>query len=190
MRSYQLVDARAGSRGDDPRFAAVARDIQTALSSKGLYAAPPGTTPELVIEVDFGMSAPIVTERTRSEPVYVPMPATSSGGLRVGGGPEGAGGQLRYLGSVELPYTVTTYKKFLRLSAREHDAHAEFAQPRQIWSVTVTNQDRSDHLPEYTRLMVAAAMDHIGKNHDEEQRVVMTRRDRRVTFVKEGLGSS
>lgn len=188
--SYQLVDTRPASERGDARWHQVARDVHTALSSRGLYAAPEGTTPELTIEVDYGISAPIVTRGTRSEPIYAVLPPQSSGGLRVGGGIGGAGALPTYLGSREIPYTIRTYRKFLRLTARETGPRTVDSTPRQVWSVLVTNEDKSNDLRGYTRLMIAAAMDSIDENVAEELQIALTPKDARVAFVASGSGSS
>jgi len=188
--SYRLVDARPDARPGDLRFARVAQDVQTALASRGLYAAPEGTTPELIIEVDYGISAPVTTTGVRREPVYLELPGAAYGGMqsREFGGSRVT--QPQYLGERDVPYVLKSYAKFLRLTARESEPATADASPRQVWSVLVTNEDGSDDLRGYTRLMVAAAMDHIGENLPDERHVVMTRSDGRVTFVEEGAGSS
>jgi hypothetical protein len=189
-QSFRLVDARPDSRPGDPRFDHVARDVQTALSGKGLYPAPEGTTPQLIIEVDFGVSAPVVTEHIRREPVYLVMNSSSLGGQRPGSGHMETGTQPRYVGDREVPYLTTTCHKYLRITAREPLSSATNATPRQAWSVMVTNDDPSDNLAEYARLMVAAALDSIGSDTERVRQVVLTKRDDRVTFVEKGLGSS
>ncbi|HEX9781999.1 MAG TPA: hypothetical protein VGA56_04605 [Opitutaceae bacterium] len=186
--SYQLVDVRPGAKAGDPLFSRASRDVQTALSSKGLYAAPAGTTPHLVIEVDFGISAPVVTHRIRKEPVFVMVPRASGLSASYGGDLRSGRMEPLYLESREIPYIVTTYEKFLRLTAREHGPSSAGSRGRQIWSVFVANQDKSDQLARHVRLMAAAAMDHIGRDLASERRVVLTMRDGRVVFVERGMG--
>lgn len=190
QRSYRLVDARPEARPGDLRFARVAQDVQAALSSRGMFAAPEHTTPELIIEVDFGISPPITKTGRRREPFFMELPASAMGNMqsREVGGTRVA--QPQYMGEREVPYVVTTYRKFFRLTARESESAVAGASPRQVWSVLVTNEDSSDDLRGYTRLMVAAAMDHIGKDLPQGQHVVMTRQDGRVAFVAQGPGSS
>ncbi len=188
--SYRLVDARPGTRTGDALFERVAGDVRTALSSRGLYAAPAGTTPQLIIEVDYGISAPVVKRGVRQEPVYLEMPASIYGGTSSRDSGRSRITQPHLLGMADVPFTITTYQKFFRLTARENEPATDGATPRQVWSVLVTNEDGSDKLPIYTRLMVAAAMDHIGEDVPDERRVVLTRRDDRVAFVAQGAGSS
>ena len=176
--SYRLVDARPDSRTGDALFERVAGDVRTALSSRGLYAAPAGTTPHLIIEVDYGISAPVVKRGVRQEPVYLEMPGSIYGGTSSRESGRTRVTQPHLLGMADVPFEITTYQKFLRLTARENEPVTDGATPRQVWSVLVTNEDGSDKLPVYTRLMVAAAMDHIGADVPDERRVVLTREGR------------
>jgi len=190
QRSYRLVDARPDARPGDLRFARVAQDVNTALSRHGMYAAPAGTTPELTIEVDFGVSAPVTRQGVRREPFYMELPGSAYGSTQsreIGGSRVT---QPHYLGERDVPYVIKTYRKYLRLTARVGDPADTSAAPHQVWSVLVTNDDTSDDLRAYTRLMVAAALDHIGDDLPHERRIVMTRKDGRVTFVEEGAGST
>ena len=185
--AYQLIDVRRDAGGAGPAFARVAGDVRTALSSKGLFAAPAGTIPHLEIEVDFGISAPVIEHRIRTEPVVVFVPMAS--GLSSGQGSDLRGTRLqaRSMGSRAVPYTITTYRKFLRLTAWEREPGEKATEGRrQIWSVHVSNQDRSNNLARHVRLMVAAAMDHIGSDLRTEKQVVLTMRDGRVVFVEQG----
>lgn len=189
-QSYRLVDARPASEPGDPAFQQLAADVHTALSSKGLYEAPAGLTPDIVVEVDYGMSAPIHRQCSRTETVMAVMTPGWSSGLNRGFVPGTPGGPQQYLGTREVPYVETTYLKFLRLTARELAPDTGGALGRQVWSLHVTNDDESKDLPHYAHLMVAAAMDYIDQDHAEVRRVVLTRKDRRVTFVERGLQSS
>ncbi len=189
-QSYRLVDARPAVAVDDPDFERMAADVHTALSAKGLYEVPHGLVPDLVVEVDYGMSAPIQTRRFRTEPIHAVMSPGWSSGLNRNSIPGAPGAAQQYLGTRDVPYTEITYQKFLRLTARELVPDTGGALGRQVWSLHVTNQDESNNLGEYARLMVAAAMDSIDQDHAQPRRVVLTRKDRRVSFVEHGLGSS
>lgn len=189
-RSYRLVDARPDARPGDLRFARVAQDVETALSSRGMYAAPEGTTPALIIAVDFGISDPVTTVGTRIEPFYMELPASALGATLYRDAGGGRSVQPHYLGEREVPFVIKTYRKFLRLTARTNGSETDEDTARQAWSVLVTNEDKSDDLRAYARLMVAAAMDHIGDNLPGQRHIVMTRRDGRVTFVAQGADAS
>jgi hypothetical protein len=188
--AYTLVDARPDSAADDASsFAAVARDVHTALSSKGMYAAPAKTSAAVVVEVDYGISAPIARVRMRTEPILVMATRASSLSLQRDGSGMVAAPVLQEVGTREVPYSVTTYEKFVRLTARE--AQPEAGMPaRQLWSVVVSNDDETSDLARCLHLMIAAAMDSIGTDNGKERQLVLTERDGRVRFLEKGLETS
>jgi hypothetical protein len=168
-------------------FARAAADIRTALSSKGLFEAPAGVAPQFEVEIDFGLEGPVQKTLTHTEPVYVSASsAPRSPGSR-GADDFGSAGLPRKIGERTVTTTVTVHRKFLRLTARAVRARDD-DQPRPVlWSVVVTNEDESDDLVRYIRLMAAAAMDVIDKDTGAERRVVLTNHDGRVAFVAQGM---
>ena len=52
--------------------------------------------------------------------------------------------------------------------------------------MVVSNEDESDDLNRYVRLMAAAAMDVINLDTGIERQVVLTRSDGRVQFIEQG----
>lgn len=186
-QSFLLLDARAEADLAEPAFRGVEKDLLTALSGRGFYAAPKGVAPEMLIEVDFGMSAPIVTHHVRVEPVEIMAASAQTFPMRLSGQTAPLGTTRPLVVHQEVPFTVTTYEKFLRLTARDLPRGGDAPVPPQIWSVLVTNRDASDDLATYLPLMIAAAMDSAGRDFEGEQRVVLTGRDGRVAFVQQGM---
>lgn len=189
--SYHLVDARPDPGQDRRVFDSIRRDVETALSSRGYYPAPIGATPDMEIELDFGISAPVVKQHFVSKPVYS-LPSNLNGpSARGSTQPMRASLVPEFKGMTQVPEIVTTYRKFLRLTAREPRVDGPtISIGRQIWSVYVTNEDGSQDLPTYAHLMVAAAMDNVGRDYKGEQQVAFTKRDQRVAFVERGSGLS
>lgn len=186
--SYRLVlsaaaDAAALSPLAEQRLL---RDIRTALSSRGLFEAPAGVTPALEVEIDFGLEGPVQRELTYTEPVYVTAPSAPRTSGRAGAGDFSPAGLPRRLGDRQVTKIVSLFPKFLRLTAREtSDEAGEGRTP--LWSVVVCNEDQSDDLARYTRLMAAAAMDYIDVHASAGEQVVLSYADGRVQFIEQGI---
>jgi len=196
-KSYRLVSGNPEMDSEDLRFKEASGYVKTALSSKGMYEAPPGTEAEMVIEVDYGMEEPRTEMRTISVPIYVSVhspPRIVKVQVR-----DPKTGQVRMVDMVvqdppreelagfqERVITVTVYEKYIRITAREANTDDD-RPPREIWSVYVKNDDESDNLREYVPLMVSAAMDSVDENSSSAKEVVLKDTDERVTFVKKGM---
>jgi hypothetical protein len=196
-QSYQIVSANPEMDQEDLRFKEAEAFVKTALSSKGMYEAPAGTSAQMVVEVDFGMEEPRTKFQTVSEPVY----ALVGGGTRTVTVPvTDAKGNTRYvtyvvydppqrelIGFRDRVITYQVYEKYMRITARETPDQAGDRPPRELWSVYVVNEDEKDDLREYVPLMVSAAMDSINENASSKKDVVLRDTDERVTFVKRGM---
>lgn len=196
--SYHIASGNPEMDSEDLRFKEAAKYVKTALSSKGMYEAPPGTEAEMVVEVDFGMEEPRTEIRTVSVPVYIYVSSPPRlVRMRVR---DPKTGQIREVemvvqdpprqelaGFEEHPQTVTIYEKYIRITARETAGQDGDRPPREIWSVYVKNEDENDNLRDYVPLMVSAAMDSVDENGSTAKEVVLNDSDERVAFVKKGL---
>lgn len=196
-QSYIIVNANPEMAEDDLRFQEAAEYVRTALSSKGMYEAPPGTEPDLTVEVDFGMEEPRTKYITVSEPVY----AMVGGGTRTIMVPvRDPSGKIIYvpqvvydpptkelIGFQDRVVASTVFEKYLRVSAREAQASEGDRPPQEAWSVYVSNEDESDDLRKYIPLMVSASMDSINQNSSNQQEIVLKDDDERVGFVTKGM---
>jgi hypothetical protein len=99
----------------------------------------------------------------------------------------GSAPRPRKIGEREVTTTVLLYTKFLRLSAREAGTSPAEPPGPPLWSVVVTNEDQSDDLVRYTRLMAAAAMDYIGEQSPHGQTILLSYADGRVRFIEQGM---
>lgn len=196
-QSYRVVSANPEMDDQDLRFREAASYVKTALSSKGMYEAPPGTDAEMEVEVDFGMEEPKTKFHTISEPVY----ALVGGGARTVTVPvRDKNGNVTYqtyvvydppqrelIGFQDRVITVQVYEKYMRITSRETPSAENDRPPRELWSVYVVNEDEKDDLREYVPLMVSAAMDSINEDASTKKEVVLKDDDDRVVFVKKGM---
>ncbi len=196
--SYRIASGNPEMDSEDLRFKEAEGYVKTALSSKGMYEAPPGTQADMVVEVDFGMEEPRTETREFEEPVYaefrgppqvmtVPVKDPKTGAVRmvrmIVDGPI----RRELIGFQKRVVTVTVYEKYIRITAREAQSSDGDRPPREIWSVYVKNEDENDDLRKYVPLMVSAAMDSMDENSSSAKEVVLKDKDERVTFVKQGL---
>ena len=72
--SYEIKNKNPLVADDSLRYKEAAGFVKTALSGKGLYEAPPGVKPDMVVDLDYGISPPISKRETVSEPVYINVP--------------------------------------------------------------------------------------------------------------------
>lgn len=160
----------------------ILRDVRTALSEGGLLEAPVGVAPTLEIEVELVLGPARQKALTLAVPVYSEgaQPVSRTDGLGRTAVPGGS--YPRKVGEREITQVVTVHPKALRLTAHPlRSGSAERAAAS--WSVIVTNEDESTDMVAYARLMVAAAMDWIGRSTESPTEVVLTHRDRRVALL-------
>lgn len=191
--SYRVINANPEIDESDLRYLEAVAYLKTALSAKGMYEAPDGTEPDLVIEFDFGMEPRQDVLRAVNRPSMV-MAATPDQPAAVGGvvGRERGRRDMR----AHLPLTdalasgpvrvmkVTSYPKYLRITARETGESDDDQVQREAWSVFVSNADGDDDLRKYVPLMVSAAMDSLNDQTEQDHVVVLTPDDERVAFVR------
>lgn len=174
--SYQLQSAHPEVTGDHAVFRRVADHVKTALSSKGLFEAPAGVTPDMDIEIDFG----IANERTEQRVIDLASPIQS-------GGFHGHGVSNHAGPSDGIVVLVTFYEKFVRITAHERTPHAGAHTPREVWSVYVSTENEDADLDKYLPLLVSAAMDAIDSDTNGPRKISFGPNDERVAFVNAGM---
>ncbi|RLD04601.1 MAG: hypothetical protein DRI65_10400 [Chloroflexota bacterium] len=157
--SYRLESADSEFTQDDAHFREVAEFVKTALSSKGMFEAPPGVMPDMIVEVDLGIEA---TRTIQWMTFYPPFD----------------GGQL---------VTVVIYKLFLQITARDEPRQGGDHLPLERWSTYVTIENEDDDLRKYVPLLVSAAMDSIDADTAGQKRITLRANDDRIAFVKAGM---
>ncbi len=160
---YHIVNGMPPGSDEATYYELAAGYIRTALSAKGMFEAPEGTKPDMMIEVDFGMEAPMII---MGDSYNIGWTGDRSSAISV---------------------DEIIYDKYLRITARETKEDAGNRPPRELWSIYVTNTDKQTNLPRYVLLMVSAAMDMLGERSANRRTLVLTIKDERVVFVEKGM---
>lgn len=197
--SYRIVNRNPTVDPDTLRYKEVEKAVKTALSGRGMYEAPDPEKADLIVNLDYGINPPRVTEEQRREPIYVSTPGQMrSETVQVGTDRQGnpiyttmitqEPPRTEYAGDEEYTVPVVVYEKYLRLSARENKPAAEGKQPLEVWSIDVTSEGTSNNLRKYIPLMAAATIGYIGKDTSGEKKVKLTDgKEGDVAFVKKGM---
>ncbi|HWA11363.1 MAG TPA: DUF4136 domain-containing protein [Opitutaceae bacterium] len=197
--SYKIVNRNPTVDSDSLRYKEVEKAVKTALSGRGMYEAPDESTADLIVNLDYGINPPKVTEERRTQPVYLSTPGQiRTETVQVGQDRQGnpifttittqEPPRTEYAGDEEYMVPVVTYEKYLRLSARENKVAAEGKQPMEVWSIDVTSEGSSSNLRKYIPLMAAATIGYIGKDTSGEKNIrLKDDKDGDIAFVKKGL---
>ena len=196
--SYKIQNTNPLVADDSLRYKEAAGLVRTALSGKGLYEAPEGVKPDLVVNLDYGLSPPKVLRETVSVPVYVTLPGeTRYATVQVG--VDKAGNAIYSTVAITDPprteiagyrdeiVTTIVYEKYLRLSASQNQPAAEGHPPSEVWTVDATSEGRSHDLRKNLPILVAASIDYIGAD-SHGQKVIHIKDDNPdIAFVKKGI---
>ena len=199
-QSYQIRVNNPKVDEDSLRYKEVAGYVRTALSSKGMYEAPPTGKADLMIEIDYGMETPRVKFETVAAPiVYLQQnEGIHYDEVLVYNGPNNPVGYR----TVESPGTpvrvemlqtensirpVIVYEKYLKVSARSNTEAVEGRQPPEVWSVNVSAEDESKELRRYLPILASATADYIGTNTKQETPVKLKEGDEVVGFIRKGM---
>lgn len=157
--SYRL-DLRDPSGSVDKDLGAqAARDIRDALAARGLYEAPPGASPDMVIDAEFGIGPGQMKIIYRSRDAL-------GGGLM---SPRTGGSEAK---------PILVFEKYIKLSARQ--ATPEDLQPgpgnrrnrgEEIWSLTVSIEDATKDLGPYLDILASSSIGYIGTNTGAEKTI-------------------
>jgi hypothetical protein len=159
--------------------------VKTALSARGLYEARDLKSADMIVDISYGMGPPR-TEHTVEQTLVNgrPMGAFQSLGLP----PEGVAREV--MGYTPLVSTTILREKYLSIHAHDN-RQVEADRPAQdLWRVDVRIEDESDDLRGHLPVLIAAAMDHIGRTTDGEATLAMHSDDEAVRFVRKGLDTT
>jgi hypothetical protein len=197
--SYKIVNRNPTIDTDTLRYKEVEKAVKTALSGKGMFEAPSAEKADLIVNLDYGINPPKVTEEERKNPIFLSTPGQMRSEV-VQTGTDRQGNPIytniitqepprtEYVGDENFLVPVVTYEKYLRLSARENKPAVEGKQPLEVWSIDVTSEGSSNNLRKYIPLMAAATIGYIGKDTSGEKKVKLTdAKDGDIAFVKKGL---
>lgn len=191
--TYRFASAPTWTNGLVTDEAVIATCVRTALASKGMYEAAPGTVPDMEIAVNFRVekrseaASPFVrrfrpvTHRVR----VIEVPVTDADGeirrvpqeivLPVAEG---------YVASSSERRTVTLFAKSLEISARAPSDPATARAQRELWRVRVSNKDQNGDTDAYARLMVSTASTFIAAETDGREDIVVNAGDERTLLAR------
>lgn len=197
--AYQIKSGSPNLDPDSLRYKEAERFVKTALSGKGLYEAPKPEMADMVVSIDYGISAPKVSQEQHSEPIYREVPGrVTTRVVELGKDPKGnpiyttvvtrEPSTREYIGEREYMITVVNYEKYLRLTARENVAASEGKPPAEVWSLDVSTEGESHDLRKAIPVLAAASIEYIGKD-TRGQKVIKLKdtKDGAVAFVKKGM---
>jgi hypothetical protein len=92
-----------------------------------------------------------------------------------------------FAGFREYEITVTTYEKYIKLTARSTEQPQEGRPQEEIWTVDVTSEGESHDLRKKLPVLVAASIDYIGKDSHGQKEIHIKDTDKDVGFVKKGM---
>jgi hypothetical protein len=181
--SYSLRNASSTDKGDSLRYREAADMVRTALSGRGLYEASANLVPDVIVDVDYGVASLVRREKRW----VIPPPwekgsgedpwRTDSNGLPV---PVPLNGK-------EEDVTVTTYEKYLHLTARENPSPKRAGGEPMLWRVDVTSEGESKNLRKYLPVLVAASIEYVGKDSHGQKTIRIKDTDADLVFVKKGM---
>ena len=164
-----------GSPADtDPSFGGVAAIIEDEIAGKGLVPAPPGTEPDLIVLVDYGMRPPRVEYKVVTVPM--PMGMNTVGIDPITGAPRrspplGTAGATGTTGVTEEVRVVTIFEKYMILSAVEGKIDPERGSRRELANVEVVSGDERDELEPYLPVLAMATGRQLGAPTSEVEEV-------------------
>ncbi len=197
-RSYRIVSSHKNTGDEtDPQFQEVSEYVKTALSGKGYYEAPEAEDADLIINIAYGTAPPNVSFKAVNNPaapgsIHNPIGRSYPGSSQYprrrypGGGSPTIGG-----GTMGQPQTsqnevipVTTYEKYLQITAIDNRTGNSLKDSPHVWQVTVKNRDESDDIDKYLPLMAAASIEYVGERTESQEVITLKESDRDVAFVK------
>lgn len=196
--SYEIKNTNPLLEEDSLRYKEATEYVKTALSGKGLYEAPDKVKPDIIVDLDYGIKPPESHKEMVSEPVYITVPGQIRT-ERVQVGTDSQGRPIfqtvtvqdppttEFAGFREYLVTVTTYEKYLRLTARENAPAQEGRPPQEIWTVDITSEGESRDLRKHLPVLAAASIEYVGKDSQGQKTIKLKDTDKDVGFVKKGM---
>lgn len=196
--SYRIRSANPQNAEDTLRFQEAARFVKTALSGRGLYEAPKAELADVVIDLDYGLGPPEVRQEVVKEPVYRTV-AGRTYVTTVVVGTDKSGRPItqrqvhrepdrqEFAGYREYLITNVYYEKYLKMSARENNTKGEGGIAREVWTVDVRTEGKSDDLRKHLPVLAAASIDHIAEDTRGKVDIRLKADSPDIEFVKKGM---
>lgn len=193
LQAYQLRDRSGGKDADSLRSQETIAMVKSALNGRGLYEAPNLAAADMLIDVEYGMDKP----KTHMEEMMVPIYAQNGGGVVYGPRqvtsatgatttrtvPSLAPPGTQLIGYEPILVPVTTYEKFIRLSAREARGGATAGD---LWTVSISSEDESNDLRKYLPLLASALVGYVGADTNVQRTIKLSTNDPTISLVKQG----
>jgi hypothetical protein len=190
--SYRIREPQSQPGLEKGDFQHTARLVKTALSGHGLYEAPTGTAPDLMIEIDFGMESPRVKQETIVLPIYgrTPVPSTpllDDAGENRGGRAGSVQQAADVVGYQQTTRAVVVREKFLLVSGRESQPAGSGRPANEVFNIRVTTENESSDFRAHVPILAGALMEKLGQTTDGIVTASLPANDDSVTFVQRGL---
>ena len=197
--SFYLVSGNPDMKENDLRFREGAQYVATALEGKGYTHARDIATADMLIEVSFSVGEPkdVVNVNRYPETYWSPgmafsvsVPVYDSSGLIVA-----YRSRMVYRPPRSYTYwedhidTSTVFRKELTLTAYDNRLGASVKDPKQLWSVTVSNIDYSENLRAYLPYLVAASLPYIGEDTGSQVFMYLDKDDPQAAFIRNPDGT-
>jgi hypothetical protein len=184
--SYSLRNANPTEKEDELRYREAANLVRTALSGRGLFEAPVGVVPDVIVDLDFGIGPPRVRREMKTESTVVEM-KTAENPVFGTGGPTPMPGTTVQTGLREVAVEVVVYEKYLHLVAHENMSAKGSGTAAEIWRVDVTSEGNSSDVRKQLPILVAASIGSIGRDSHGAKTIRIKDTDADVVFVKKGM---
>lgn len=174
-RSYVFVSGSPSNRNtDDLQTQEVLGYVRQALSPRGFQLAGQPDAAQLNIFVDYGIGNPVTHVYTFATPVYAEFGGRIIRQTRTTKDAQGNSvttaqtvvvpGRYERVGSDVTVGSVTTYRKYLRLSARLRQPGAPAESGQEAWTITALMDDPQTDLRAALPLLAAAITPYAGQN--------------------------
>lgn len=187
LHSYLIRASRPTFDERSLRHREAVAHLRTALSALGLFEAPEGVHPDLVIEFDYGLGNPRTVYVEVLQPVYEVQGDGGSVSRQTTRMP-GDARRAWLVGYTRVKRPVLVRDKYLAVTARANVAAGGEARPTpELWRVSARIEDNSDELRGYLPVLAALVMDRAGETSPGNEKVVVADNSDAVDFIRRGL---
>lgn len=159
--------------------------LRTALSGLGLFEAPAGVRPDLVIQFDYGLGQPRTVYVETREPVYELRPGPGPAGLTTRAPDDRSAIPVGY---AMVKHPVVVREKYVTVTARANVAPGGEARPLpELWRVSARIEDVGESLRNYLPVLAAAVMEQAGLTTDGNVALRVADNSASVAFIRRGF---
>ena len=170
-RTYWLVPG-AGIESGQLEFRAFQALVDRALSARGYVRVDEGTEPHLVVRLSYGVGPPLSRMETRR------WAAPGAGGTR--------DGEWTYRPGRVSVRSWTEYTSWLEISASHGPSYLADAEQREVWRIVAYTDTQSRDLRAMFPVLLASAMDYIGRESGQELTLLVPLDSARVQWLRSG----